>query len=172
MSTPNCPSGYSFVESKCLSNCAAGTVVVPSNLQICVSSISCPSGTIPDGTGLACVKVAPIGVQTATGGSCSTGYTRWSSNTCYINCSAGFYENGTECAKIVYPRLVEDATCSGLFTTLRDNKCIVNGWQILTVLAIISFFAILITLIVVAATKTKMPQMIRPYFYPRQFAAK
>jgi hypothetical protein len=168
MSAPNCPSGYSLVQGTCLTNCANGTVVVPSNTKVCVSSISCSTGTIPDGTGLSCLKVAPIGVQSATGGSCSTGYTLWSSNTCYINCPSGFFENGTECARVVYPRSSEDPTCSGLFVTLSNDKCVASGWQIFTFLAILALCVLTLALIVTFIVKrSRAASYTRPYMYHR-----
>jgi len=167
MSIPFCPSGYEFLQSTCLSNCAAGTVVATSNPFVCVSTLSCPVGTNPDGSGLSCVKVAPTGVQTATGGVCPEGYTLWSSNTCYINCPVGFYENGTECARVVFPRDTEDPSCSALFTSLKNDRCVVNGWPIFLFLALFALLILLIVLIVHMAKSPKVRQT-RVYMPPRR----
>lgn len=130
MSTPECPLGYSLVQSTCLSDCPNGTQVVQTEPQICVSTVPCQVGTTADVSGLACLKVAPIGVTSATGGSCTAGYTEWAEDTCYVNCTSYFLENGTDCRRRVVTRLSEDPWCNGVFIELSNGRCIVSWWKI------------------------------------------
>ena len=77
--------------------------------EICVSTLECPNGTVIDATGLACTKIAPVGIVEK-GDICDITYTEWVPGYCYINCPSTFLENTTECRKPVYVRRTAAAT--------------------------------------------------------------
>lgn len=101
-----CPHNYELIGNECYSNCPNGTEVLGTSDETCVSTLPCPTGTTADFTGLACTKVAPTGIV-AKDTTCPTGYTEWTTDTCYINCTPYFLENGNECRrKIILRKIV------------------------------------------------------------------
>jgi hypothetical protein len=105
-----CPHLYELRNGICYSLCPENYVPDPSYYEICVSILACPPGTVEDSNGLACTKVTPLGIVAKGESGCTSEYTEWLPNLCYINCPATFLENTTECRKKIYVRRTVAAT--------------------------------------------------------------
>lgn len=142
----HCPYGYTLISGLCYSNCPANTIVLESNIDFCVGTQVCQTGTLADASGAACVKVPPVGVKAIVGDSCEAGYTEWTQGQCYINCNAFFLENATECRRKLYPRRVQDPWCTNWLYTVQNNNCVFNWTAFLLFIfgLLLAFFLIYI----------------------------
>jgi hypothetical protein len=128
--TARCPPSYKLSNGLCYSPCPTGTAELSADEDLCVSTIQCQAGTSADTTGLSCIKVAPTGIVTKVGSFCSTGYTEWTPNTCYLNCNANFLENATECRRRVTLRKVTNAWCTSFFQKVNVSDCVYDYTRI------------------------------------------
>lgn len=135
-SLATCPYGFVLNNGVCFSTCPPGTIELESNPSYCVSTVTCQTGTIPDVSGAACLKVAPIGITSLTGGSCTSGYTEWVAGDCYINCNAFFLENATQCNRKLLPRRTAEPWCTSWFSYVQNNTCELNVWSVIVVVVL------------------------------------
>lgn len=120
--TAICPSGYTLENGKCYTLCPNGTESSTMYPDYCISTVACQNGTIQDTTGLACTKVAPTGIIDKNT-NCPTGYTEWTTGSCYINCNSYFLENGPDCRKRLLFRRTTEPYCDNYFQYVLGNNC-------------------------------------------------
>lgn len=108
---------------KCLGQCINYTQEMNSDPYSCVSVISCPGGTTQDPVfENICNKIA----TPPTNGTCPSGYSLWTPNNCYIDCTSLYQETGLTCLKKTVQKTISLPTCSNFFTIFNDGKCITN----------------------------------------------
>lgn len=122
----SCGTGTLESDGLCYQSCASGTLQSIEDPTTCYRPLACPADTTASGVfPQQCVKTAiPIAAGAT---SCSVGYTRWTANTCYVNCPNTFQDLGSSCFMPGFARSSFSPRCQNfLFTLGPDRLCAVN----------------------------------------------
>ena len=154
MAPVQCSQGLVASNGTCYGPCPAASSVSTSDPSICVSTIPCQVGTIADISGLKCIKTD---ILDKVGDTCPSGYTEWTANKCYIDCTPYFVESGTFCAKNLFVRQSEAGWCSSVFDMIQGNACVFNTWLFVGIL--ILFLFLLWFVFIYGRPRFRMPEM-------------
>lgn len=135
MANVSCLDGTTLIGTRCYYACPAGTVPLLTDPNYCVADITCPSETmLQDSVNQnLCLKVSVA----PTNGTCPSGYTKWSTNICYVDCPSYLTENGNTCGKRVTSRQSVSPQCgNSWFYDYVNGSCVVSFVGVLTFILI------------------------------------
>lgn len=112
--------------------------MLATDITFCVATTPCPLYTTQD---LVSANICNKTSFPATGGSCTSGYTEWLDNECFVNCPSLFVENGLSCVKRTYARDTELPSCSSWYV-MDGNTCVLGygGWLLITLAIFLAVF--------------------------------